>query len=175
MSIASIALRRTPLFFTSSSSASAVPRARLIAAHFSRPAAFSTSTVKMVKDQHKDQSRGEETSGKSEWKQRPPYNVHKKDEDFDVKYEANCHCGKVSYQLSRREPLDSKLCHCTTCQTQHGMFPHTPYPCLHDWLALKAGLISSCSRPIPMGRHLPQRRHQLHQRPPRPRMVRPVQ
>ena len=68
----------------------------------------------------KDQSRGQETTGKSEWKQRPPYRVHEKNEDFDVKYEANCHCGKVQYQLSRREPLDSKLCHCTTCQTQHG-------------------------------------------------------
>lgn len=71
----------------------------------------------------KDQSRGQETTGKSEWKQRPPYRVHEKNEDFDVKYEANCHCGKVQYQLSRREPLDSKLCHCTTCQTQHGKPP----------------------------------------------------
>jgi hypothetical protein len=70
----------------------------------------------------KDQSRGQETTGMSEWKQRPPYRVHEKNEDFDVKYEANCHCGKVQYQLSRREPLDSKLCHCTTCQTQHGTF-----------------------------------------------------
>lgn len=75
----------------------------------------------MVKEQHKDQSRGEETEGKSAWKQRAPYRVHDDMKDFDVKYEANCHCGRVSYQLSRREPLDSKLCHCTTCQTQHGM------------------------------------------------------
>ncbi|KAL5117473.1 hypothetical protein ACEQ8H_004638 [Pleosporales sp. CAS-2024a] len=67
----------------------------------------------------KDQSRGESTTGISEWKQRPPYRIHEKNEDFDVKYEANCHCGKVKYQISRREPLDSKLCHCTTCQTQH--------------------------------------------------------
>ncbi|KAJ4308221.1 hypothetical protein N0V94_009446 [Neodidymelliopsis sp. IMI 364377] len=68
----------------------------------------------------KDQSRGDSTTGISEWKQRPPYRVHdKKVDNFDVKYEANCHCGKVQYQLSRREPLDSKLCHCTTCQTQH--------------------------------------------------------
>jgi hypothetical protein len=69
----------------------------------------------------KDQSRGESTTGISEWKQRPPYRIHEDGKDFDVKYEANCHCGKVKYQLSRREPLDSKLCHCTTCQTQHGM------------------------------------------------------
>ena len=70
----------------------------------------------------KDQSRGESTTGISEWKTRAPYKVHDKNEDFDVKYEANCHCGKVKYQLSRREPLDSKLCHCTTCQTQHGAY-----------------------------------------------------
>ncbi|KAF2125565.1 hypothetical protein P153DRAFT_300183 [Dothidotthia symphoricarpi CBS 119687] len=65
-----------------------------------------------------EQDRGDETTGKSEWKQHAPYKIHDTSE-FDVKYEANCHCGKVKYQLSRREPLDSKLCHCTTCQTQH--------------------------------------------------------
>lgn len=69
----------------------------------------------------KSQARGEETEGISEWKKRPPYLVHDKNEDFPVKYDASCHCGKVKYQLSREEPLDSKLCHCTTCQTQHGM------------------------------------------------------
>jgi hypothetical protein len=93
----------------------------------------------------------------SEWKQRPPYRIHEKNEDFDVKYEANCHCGRVQYQLSRREPLDSKLCHCTTCQTQHGTF--------HQQLPPRTTLTSlSCT--LPMGRHFPQRRHQLHQRPP---------
>jgi hypothetical protein len=85
----------------------------------------------------KDQSRGESTTGISEWKQRPPYRVHDKAEDFDVKYEANCHCGKVKYQLSRREPLDSKLCHCTTCQTQHGMLFRSLYN------ALKANYITA--------------------------------
>jgi hypothetical protein len=68
----------------------------------------------------KDQSRGESTTGISEWKQRAPYKVHESNEKFNALYEANCHCGKVKYQLSRQEPLDSKLCHCTTCQTQHG-------------------------------------------------------
>ena len=80
----------------------------------------------------KNQSRGESTTGISEWKQRAPYRVHEKNDDFEVKYEANCHCGKVKYQLSRREPLDSKLCHCTTCQTQHGefIFPYLSIPFL---------------------------------------------
>jgi hypothetical protein len=118
MSAASIALRRSPLLTTSS----ALPRARQLVSHFIRPhPSFSQTAFKMAKDQ----SRGEETTGLSEWKQRPPYRIHEKNEDFDVKYEANCHCGKVRYQLSRREPLDSKLCHCTTCQTQHGKHCHT--------------------------------------------------
>ena len=55
-----------------------------------------------------------------EWKYRVPYRAHT-NEDFKTLYEAACHCGKVKYQLSREAPLDSKLCHCTTCQTQHGM------------------------------------------------------
>ncbi|KAH6639101.1 Mss4-like protein [Boeremia exigua] len=66
-----------------------------------------------------DQCRGDETTGLSEWKTRPPYLVHDDGADFDVKLTANCHCGKVKFQLSRAEPLDSKLCHCTTCQVQH--------------------------------------------------------
>jgi hypothetical protein len=113
MSASASALRRISL-------STALPRARLITAHLTRPqfAAFSQSAPNMSKDQ----SRGQSTTGISEWKQRAPYKVHDKNENFDVKYEANCHCGKVKYQLSRREPLDSKLCHCTTCQTQHGMY-----------------------------------------------------
>lgn len=69
-----------------------------------------------------DMAREKTTSGINEWKQRPPYRVHESNEHFDAKYEGNCHCGKVKFQLSREEPLDSKLCHCTTCQTQHGEY-----------------------------------------------------
>ncbi|KAF2798861.1 hypothetical protein K505DRAFT_224066, partial [Melanomma pulvis-pyrius CBS 109.77] len=65
------------------------------------------------------QDQGTSTSGISEWKKRAPYKVHDKDSGFEVKYEANCHCGKVKYELGREKPLDSKLCHCTTCQVQH--------------------------------------------------------
>jgi len=64
-----------------------------------------------------DTARKESTEGKNDWKKRAPYSIHEK--DFNALYEASCHCGKVQYQLSRKEPLDSKLCHCTTCQTQH--------------------------------------------------------
>lgn len=68
------------------------------------------------------QDKSESTSGKHDWKTRPPYSIHKDNDKFDVKHEASCHCGKVHYQLSRDVPLDSKLCHCSTCQTQHGEF-----------------------------------------------------
>ena len=57
----------------------------------------------------------------NEWKYRAPYKVHDNDPNFHVRYEASCHCGKVQYQLSREKPLDSKYCHCTTCQKLHGM------------------------------------------------------
>ncbi|CBY01630.1 predicted protein [Plenodomus lingam JN3] len=128
MSVSSTALRRfSRLTFTSSFSAcSTAPLSRsplVAAAQFPRQQTktLSSTAFKMFKEQRIDQSRGEETEGLSEWKKRAPYRVHDDMKKFDVKYEANCHCGKVSYQLSRREPLDSKLCHCTTCQTQHGM------------------------------------------------------
>jgi len=68
---------------------------------------------------NQQQAQEESTDGPNEWKKRPPYSVHSDQSKFKALYEANCHCGKVKYQLSRQEPLDSKLCHCTTCQTQH--------------------------------------------------------
>lgn len=39
---------------------------------------------------------------------------------FDTKLRAHCHCGRVSYRLSRDAPLASKYCHCTDCQVMHG-------------------------------------------------------
>ncbi|KAI9729674.1 MAG: hypothetical protein M1818_008427 [Claussenomyces sp. TS43310] len=56
----------------------------------------------------------------NEWKFRAPYQVHGEDSDFQALYDGGCHCGRVRYQLSRRQPLDSKFCHCTTCQVLHG-------------------------------------------------------
>jgi hypothetical protein len=156
----SIVLRRLPLFTTSR----ALSRTQLLtpASHLTRhhPAFFSHSAFTM----DKNQSRGDSTTGISEWKQRPPYRVHDKQEGFDVKYEANCHCGKVKYQLNRQEPLDSKLCHCTTCQTQHGM------SCSSNRFDV---VLISYSRTIPVGRYLSQGGYQLHPWPPRPRVVRP--
>lgn len=102
-----------------------------------------------------------------EWKHREPYRVHDNDTDekFDVKWEGSCHCGKVTYQLSRDKPLAAKYCHCTTCQKLHGV-------CLN---AKKKAMLRSDNPtgPLSMGSNLPQIRHQLHQRPPRPGVVRP--
>ena len=54
-----------------------------------------------------------------EWKKNAPYKLHEP-AAFNARYEASCHCGKVTYQLSREKPLAAKYCHCTTCQRLHG-------------------------------------------------------
>lgn len=56
-----------------------------------------------------------------EWKHREPYRIHEDNENFPVKWEGSCHCGKVTYELSREKPLAAKYCHCTTCQRLHGV------------------------------------------------------
>lgn len=61
------------------------------------------------------------------WKHREPYRVHGDDENFTVKWKGSCHCGKVTYQLSREKPLASKYCHCTTCQRLHGVCVRLPF------------------------------------------------
>ena len=109
----------------------------------------------------------EEKTGLNDWKTKAPYKLHEPNDGFKARYEAACHCGKVEYELSREEPLDSKLCHCTTCQTQHGMSSHS-YS-LTKSIEHKTNTQYSC--PLPMGRHLPQRRHQLQKRSPQPRVV----
>ena len=58
--------------------------------------------------------------GINAWKTRAPYAIYRSEDDFDARYQGSCHCGKVTYQLSREKPLASKFCHCTTCQTLHG-------------------------------------------------------
>lgn len=82
----------------------------------------SISTQTQRQEMDKDTATGQDTKPVEDWQKRPPYRIHDPNENFKVRYEASCHCGKVKYQLSREAPLDSKLCHCTTCQTQHGNF-----------------------------------------------------
>lgn len=66
---------------------------------------------------------GELEGEHNQWKFRAPYRVHEDNDgdNFPVRYEGGCHCGRVKYQLSREKPLNAKYCHCTTCQVMHGM------------------------------------------------------
>ncbi|KAH9909614.1 glutathione-dependent formaldehyde-activating, GFA [Xylariomycetidae sp. FL2044] len=55
-----------------------------------------------------------------DWKFRPPYRTTDKNHQFEKKYTAHCHCGRVKYWLSREKPLAAKFCHCVDCQSLHG-------------------------------------------------------
>jgi hypothetical protein len=108
------------------------------------PRSFSTMPPKKQSKQNGDNTNGETVSPdahqyqsgstthrkEDEWKHREPYRIHSDDEEFDVKWRGQCHCGKVQYQLSRDKPLASKYCHCSTCQRLHGVrLPFLPKPC----------------------------------------------
>ncbi|KAH7026383.1 Mss4-like protein [Microdochium trichocladiopsis] len=66
------------------------------------------------------------------WQDEPPYKltVQKaadagadttgRREKFEKKLEAQCHCGRVRYWISRDKPLVAKFCHCHGCQKLHG-------------------------------------------------------
>lgn len=121
-----------------------------------------------IKKEEMDSASAQGTSekGVQDWQKKAPYKIHEPNDKFNARYEASCHCGKVKYQLSREEPLDSKLCHCTTCQTQHGELDV-------DRLNIVPVYLPRHSRPFPMGRHLSQGGHQLFPRSSRSGMVRP--
>ncbi|KAL2220430.1 Mss4-like protein [Thermoascus aurantiacus ATCC 26904] len=55
-----------------------------------------------------------------DWKQRPPYLIQSPERFGDVRWSASCHCGRVTYQLKRERPLNTKFCHCRGCQVLHG-------------------------------------------------------
>ena len=137
-----------------------VSRLNQIQLHTSTKNMADTSTYRANGDNGDD---GSTDGDLNQWKFRAPYKVHENDPNFHVRYEASCHCGKVQYQLSREKPLDSKFCHCTTCQKIHGK----PY----NSLSFQAASISFSTHlfyrsTFPMGSHIPQRRHQFHPRPP---------
>jgi hypothetical protein len=79
------------------------------------------SNMAQKQEAHQYQSGNSTDRDIDQWKHREPYRVHKKAENFEVKWEGQCHCGKVQYQLSRDKPLAAKYCHCTTCQRLHGV------------------------------------------------------
>ncbi|ORZ07123.1 Mss4-like protein, partial [Absidia repens] len=53
------------------------------------------------------------------WKSKRPYSTTDSDEKLNSIYKASCYCGAIEYSVSC-EPLDSKICHCHTCQKLHG-------------------------------------------------------
>lgn len=66
-------------------------------------------------EHHPEATHGEQ----NQWKFRAPYRVHENDPNFKTRYNGSCHCGKVTFKLSREKPLDAKYCHCRTCQKLH--------------------------------------------------------
>ena len=74
-------------------------------------------------DTHNGQAGTTTHREEDQWKHREPYAIHdhSRNDKFDVKWEGTCHCGKVTYELSREKPLAAKYCHCTTCQRLHGV------------------------------------------------------
>lgn len=118
-----------------------------------------------AKEMDNSEAKGQSTQAVADWQKRAPYKIHEPNENFKARYEASCHCGKVKYQLSREEPLDSKLCHCTTCQTQHGESFLLSVPHSKHYLMLY-------SRSLPVGSYLPQGGYQLLPRSSRSRVVR---
>ena len=64
---------------------------------------------------HNGQTEGKE----NQWKFRAPYKIQN-EESFKSRYEGSCHCGKIKFHIKKKEPLDAKYCHCTTCHALHG-------------------------------------------------------
>ncbi|KAM5429134.1 hypothetical protein McanMca71_007915 [Microsporum canis] len=55
-----------------------------------------------------------------DWMTSPPY-VNQTEEQFgDIQWQAQCQCQRVRYEISRKQPLDAKFCHCRGCQILHG-------------------------------------------------------
>jgi len=134
----------TQTFKMTTSNGSKRPPSTELASHTTKKShnedkSSSTSEKQNVNDPSQNHEQTESVEGIHEWKTRPPYQIHTKHEHFDARHEASCHCGKVTYQLSREEPLDSKLCHCTTCQTQHGKSPTPLSPLAQNFRVEKVG------------------------------------
>lgn len=62
------------------------------------------------------------------WKTDHPYKTPTPEESARAIWHGSCHCGTVQYTLSREEPLASKYCHCSDCQTMHGVSNYERHP-----------------------------------------------
>ena len=109
--------RRTPLSRAISSASSGTDR------NMAESVDSTGKTSTSHEHPHQQKAKEQHMDGPNEWKTRPPYRIGDETDGFKARWNASCHCGQVQYQLSRETALDSKLCHCTTCQKQHGIFP----------------------------------------------------
>lgn len=188
-----------------STSAGGVVEATCLLPPSSTPASHSTMSQKDQKldvgDDEAHLSKGEHphdhqlensTEGKHEWKTRPPYRIHESNDKFDVKY-VLCFALLGWRMLMKTVRLDTRR---TVIASACIISCRAPNRSIRSYAIvrpvkrstvhlLSSFLLSSSladsylllllSRALPVGRHLPQRRHQLHARPPRLGMVRPVQ
>lgn len=149
-------LRRSNVFTSFNLIQSSSPHLRTSFARVPTTSYRNIATTMPPKEQAKQSEDG--VSGLDEWKHRAPYAIHSDAKDFKVRYEGGCHCGRIQYQLSREKPLDAKYCHCKTCQRLHGQ------SLIECSLVITSDCLCRCS--LPVGRHLPQRGHQLQPRSP---------
>lgn len=119
----------------------------------------------------------ENTLDVEEWKHRPPYQTRHRDDFGPIEWKGKCHCGKITYNLSRHRPLNAKYCHCRGCQVMHGL------SLLLSWFfklgvwglgnrifyyysqgLSAADMVDSIRRTPSMGSDIPQIRSLLHER-----------
>lgn len=89
------------------------------------------------------------------WQLDHPYCVPTPKEISEAKWEGLCHCGQIRFFLSREEPLNSKYCHCSDCQTMHAvsrrlLFFDNPH------LLSTHGSLTPALGPLSMGRNCTQ-------------------
>jgi hypothetical protein len=167
----------TPRLSTQFKVATQLPAPSRFVRPYIKPTKLNMAPSKEEKDKaHADttNNRDDVEGEHNEWKFKVPYKVHENDPNFKALYDGSCHCGRVQYQLSRKKPLDAKFCHCSTCQTLHGMlisFSQSRSAAARRIMRKRLTVLIRSA--IPMGCYFPQRGHQLHSRPPRLRLVRP--
>ncbi|KAI5302452.1 hypothetical protein KEM56_000689 [Ascosphaera pollenicola] len=59
-------------------------------------------------------------SDSENWKNQPPYGGFGAEKARTAEWSGGCHCGRIKYEIYKKQPLDVKFCHCTTCQKMHG-------------------------------------------------------
>lgn len=89
--------------------------------------AYPKSVSRMAEEnllKHRNQGKQQRDSQEhgQEWESKPPYRLESPTDLKQRFRQGKCHCGQVSYELTRKRPLDVKFCHCRGCQVLHGEF-----------------------------------------------------